>query len=207
MPARALAQGWSRSAASGSGSPAVERGIAVRQREDHLVGLQVAALEPRHARPGRVLVLLGDRHVHAAAHEQREGLLGLLLDQLGAQAGMVARELLQRGQHDVARGGLEGRDPDPAAHLPGVRGELGLHLLHAREQLVAAFHERASRIGELEPAPDLHEQLGARLALELGELLGDRRGGEGERLGRAGDRAVGGEGAQDGCRRRTSSIV
>ena len=111
---------------------------------------------------------------------------------------MVACEPLEGGQHDVARGGLEGGYAHPAAHLPGVRRQLGLHLLHAREQLVAAFHERASRIGELEPAPDLHEQLGARLALELGELLGDRRRGEGECLGRAGDRAVGGEVAQDG---------
>ena len=89
-------------------------------------------------------------------------------------------------------------DAHRAAHVAGLRGELGLDLLEAGQQPAGARDEHAAGVGQLEPPPDLAEQLDARLALELGELLRDRRGREGERLGGARDRALGGELAQHG---------
>ena len=87
---------------------------------------------------------------------------------------------------------------DCAADLAGLGRELGLDLLDARQQLPGPLHERAAGVGQLEPPAGLAEQLDAGLALELGELLRDRRRREGERLGRARDRALGGELAQHG---------
>ena len=75
-------------------------------------------------------------------------------------------------------------------------GQLGLDLLDAREQLAGARHQGAAGVGELEPAPDLAQQLHAGLALELGELLRHRGRRERECLGRTRDRALGGELAQ-----------
>ena len=66
------------------------RRVGRREREHHLVGLEIVALAARHVRPRRVLVLLGDRDVDRAAGEQRQRLLGLDLDQLDAQARMRA---------------------------------------------------------------------------------------------------------------------
>ena len=111
---------------------------------------------------------------------------------------MRGGEGLERRHGERGRGGLERGHAHGAAHLAGLGGELGLDLLDAREQLAGALHERAAGVGQLEPPADLAEQLDAGLALELGELLRHRRRREGERLGRARDRALGGELAQHG---------
>ncbi len=86
---------------------------------------------------------------------------------------MRGGEPLQRGHGERLRGGLEGGDAHRAAHVRGLRGELGLDLLEPGQQLVGARGERASRVGQLEPPADLAEQRHARLPLELRELLGD----------------------------------
>ena len=88
---------------------------------------------------------------------------------------------------------LKGGHPDGAAQAAGERGELGLDPLDVGQQPVRARHEHPARIGQLEPPPDLAEQLDAGLALELRELLGHRRGRERERRGRPRDRPLGGE--------------
>ena len=65
-----------------------------------------------------------------------------------------------------------------------------------RQHPAGARREHPAGVGQLEPPPALAEQLDARLALELRELLGDRRGRERERLGGTRDRALSDELAQ-----------
>ena len=110
---------------------------------------------------------------------------------------MGGRKAVEDGHDETGRGGLEGRDAHRAAHVPGLRRQLGLDLLDVGQQLARAGHQRVPGIGELEAPPDPRKQLHAGLALQLGELLGHRRGREGERLRRGRDRSLGGERAQD----------
>ena len=84
-------------------------------------------------RARRVLVLLGDRDVDAAAGEQRQRLLGLELGQLDAQRRVRGGQPPERRHHERARRGLERRDAHDAAHLARpARGEVGLELARAR---------------------------------------------------------------------------
>ena len=179
-----------RAVARGSGVPAGER-------EQQLVGLQVVAPQLAQPRAWCVLVLLGDGDVEPAAGEQGQRLLGLGLVELHAQARMVGREAAEDGHDETGRGGLEGCDADRAAHVTGLGCELGLDLLDVGQQLARAGHERVPGVGQLEATPHPAEEPHARLALQLGELLGHRRGREGQGLRRGRDRSLGGEGAQD----------
>ena len=172
--------------------------VVARQRQQQLVRLELHAVQPRQARPRGVLVLLGDGHVEPAAGEQRQRLLRLDLGQLHPHARVRGGEPLQRGHGERLRGGLEGGDAHRAAHVRGLRGQLGLDLLEPGQQLVGARGERASRVGQLEPPADLAEQRHARLPLELRKLLGDGGRREGERLGGRRDRAAARELAQHG---------
>ena len=79
---------------------------------------------------------------------------------------------------------------------PGLAREVGLELLELGQHPAGARREHAAGVGQLEPPPGLAEQLDARLALQLRELLRDRRRRERERLGGARDRALGDELAQ-----------
>ena len=78
---------------------------------------------------------------------------------------------------------------------PAAR-QVGLQLFEPGQHPSGARREHPAGVGQLEPPPGLAEQLDARLALELRELLGDRRRRERERLRGARDRALGDELAQ-----------
>ena len=72
----------------------------------------------------------------------------------------------------------------------GDGGEVGLGERRALEQRVGVLDERQRRVGEPHAAAGALEQPHAGLALEHGELLGDGRGRELERVGDGGDRAA-----------------
>ena len=71
------------------------RRVVAREREQHLVRLQILAVKPGDARPRRVLVLLGDDHVEATRREQRQGLLALALHELDPQPGVRVLEAIE----------------------------------------------------------------------------------------------------------------
>ena len=58
------------------------------------------------------------------------------------------------------------------------------------EDHVGVGHERAAGLGQVHAARAALDEHGARLALQSGDLLGDRRLCVGERLGRGGERAA-----------------
>ena len=155
-------------------------------------------MEPGEPGARGVLVLLGHDDVDAPAGEHRQRDLRLLLDDLHLQRGMRVRDRAERGDDERVRGGLEGGDADRPADLPGGGRELGLDRFELCEHVAGPRDEGVAGVGQLEPAAGLAEELDARLALELGQLLGDGRRGEGQGVGRAGDRALRGELPQDG---------
>jgi DNA-binding transcriptional MerR regulator len=95
----------------------------------------------------------------------------------------------ERRHDEPVRGGLERGDPDAAADPSGGALEVGLRRLQSREHRVGVDHQPPARLRELDAAADPLEQRDAGVALERGELLGDRRGRVGERLGDGRDRA------------------
>ena len=143
-------------------------------------------------RPGErlVLPLVGQHEVDIAERERRERLLGLGLDQLAAQVGRLARERPDRGDGDAEADGLERGDPAAPRDAPGGGGELGLGEPGALEQRIRVAHQDERGVGQPHAAPGRLEQRQPRLALEHGELLGDGRGRELERVGDRGDRAA-----------------
>ena len=106
--------------------------------------------------------------------------------QLDVRMGPAERAEHRRQQMDA--GGLEGADAqDPAGQagqprqfVPGLR-QLVQHPARPR-------HQQLARAGQPGPAVVPYQQGRARLALQLGQLLGERRGGVAEPLGRARDR-------------------
>ena len=160
-------------------------------------GSRSSRCSSRQARARRVLVLLGDRDVDPAAGEQRQRLLGLELGQLDPQRRYSAASRPSAGMTSAARGGLERRRRAPTPRTsPASRASSASSSSSPASTLAGARREHAPGVGQLEPPPGLAEQLDARLALQLRELLGDRRGRERERLGGARDRALGDELAQ-----------
>ena len=150
-------------------------------------------MDAAHVRARRVVVLLRDDGVDAAAREERERVLGLELGQVDAKCRILRFERFERRHRQGETGGLEGRQADRPLHHGRAGGELGLHRFDAVEDVAAALDEQPARIGELQPAADLAQQRNARLPLQLRELLRHRRGREGQRAGRTGDRPLRGE--------------
>ena len=132
--------------------------------------------------------LVGQHEVDVAERERGQRLLGLGLDELAAQGRCVARQRLHGRHGEPQRHRLEGGDP-PAPGDPARRGgQLGLGDLGAVEQRLRVADEHERGVGQPDAAAGRLEQRDARLALEHGELLGDRRRRELQRVGDRGDR-------------------
>ena len=69
-------------------------------------------------------------------------------------------------------------------------GEVRLGLLEVGEDPLGVGDQALTGAGQPDPPPVALEQRHARLALELRELLADRRGRHPQRLGGSGDRAA-----------------
>ena len=109
---------------------------------------------------------------------------------------MAGGEGRHRPRHERRRRGGEGGQAHAAAHVAVAGGELGLGRLELGQHALGAPDEQPRGGGEGH-APSLAlEQRDADLALERGEVLGDRGGRVAERLGRGGDGAALGELAQ-----------
>ncbi len=144
------------------------------------------------------LVVPVDRQgqVEVPAHDGRHALLGLLLAHPDPQLRMPGP---QRGQglgQQPAHGGREGADPQLAHGAAPLGLDVGLGELHLGDDPGGVIGEQPSGVGEPDPAPVPGQQRLSDLALQLGQLLGYRGGGDVEAVGRAADRAVAGEGVQ-----------
>ena len=163
----------------------------VRGQDDvHLVAEQVVAVDAVREPHRLVLPLVAEHEVEVAEGERRQRLLGLGLEHLAAQARRVARQRLDGRERDAQQHRLEACDAPAAGDRPRGSREVGLGDRRAFEQCLGVADEHERRIGEPHAPPRPLEQRDARFALEHGELLGDRRGRELERVGDRGDRSA-----------------
>ena len=143
---------------------------------------------------------LGDRRLRLGGLE-RELDRGVSLTEAGDRLG-----------HDRRAGARERREPQAPAPQPGDRLELGLGVGQPGEDRVGVLDERTARVGEPDAAGVALDEPGAGLAFERGDLLRDGGLGVGERIGGGGERAAGGDLAQDAHsadieHKRTLSVV
>jgi hypothetical protein len=92
----------------------------------------------------------------------------------------------KRRRKQLDRGRLEGRHPHHSRHRLRDRGDIRLGRFDACQQALGVLGEHASGLGQPHVPSRAFEQRHARLALELGELLRNRRRTDaGSRSGRS----------------------
>ncbi|GAA3124301.1 hypothetical protein GCM10020001_051300 [Nonomuraea salmonea] len=84
----------------------------------------------------------------------------------------------------------EGADVEPADDLAAQRLEVCLRGLDQGEDALRVLGEQPRRVREPHAAAVALHEPGTGLALQLGDLLADRRGGDHEGVGRRSDRTV-----------------
>ena len=138
---------------------------------------------------------LPEPNVHArsmsAGLERRDRLLGLEQRHRELDARVLLGEAGDGDRHDRRGRRLEGGHPEAPAAQAGDRLELGLRLAQLGEDRVGVADDGIAGLGEPDPAGAALHEHGPGLALERGDLLGHGGLGEGERLGRGGERARG----------------
>ncbi len=132
----------------------------------------------------------GDGHVQTARAHHLGALLGLGLDDLEAPARMAVAQSGQCGCHQVADAGGEGAHAHHAPVAVGVLGQVGGGAFHLREDHVGALEQHARGAGQQEAASLALDEGDAGLLGQGGELLGDRRRRDIERLRGGGHRAM-----------------
>ena len=111
--------------------------------------------------------------------------------------GWVARSATAAGATSSAERGREAGDPHGADDALGVGGDVGGRGLELREHDVGVADEHLGRAGQPHAAAVALDHRLADLALERGELLGDRGRREVQRVGGRGQRPLLGDLAQD----------
>lgn len=165
--------------------------MAGRECDAHRVHEQLVPFDALRARPRKGVPLVGEHEVEVAEREGGKRVLRLGLDELAAQFGGAAGEGGDRGRGDAERHGLERGDPPPPGDPAGRGGEVGLGDGGAVEQRRGMAHEHERRVGQPDTASGALEQGYPGLALEDGELLGDRGRRELEHISDRGDRPAG----------------
>ena len=144
---------------------------------------------PRHGRP-LVAPVQDDREVRVAAQHRAHPRLGLQLRGAHAEFGMAGAQGGERAGNEPAGRRREGREPH-LAHDPAALGlDVGLGELDLGEDPGGVLGEQQSGVGEAHAPAVLGEQLLPHLALQLGQLLGDGRGGDVQPVGGTAHRAV-----------------
>ena len=171
--------------------------VALGQRDAERVVEQVGALERRVGRRRGERVLLREREVELAELERGQAVLGLHVARGDAQVGVALGERGDRAREQHAVRARERRAAQDAGDVRGGPLERRLGRLELAQDALRALHQLLAGGREAAAAAVALEQRDAGLALERGELLGDRRGGVAERVGGGRDRPAGGELAQD----------
>lgn len=125
-----------------------------------------------------------DSDVRLTVSQGIDGRVGLTLDDAQVQRLLAAlsEATPHLGQQDAGGGG-EGGDADQSAAAPAQSMKVGLGGGEAAEDDLGVLHQELAGRGEAQRPALLLQQREARLFLQRGELLGDRRAGEVQGLG------------------------
>ena len=143
------------------------------------------------------MVLLREHEVELAALERRDAVLGLELARVDLQLRVLAGEAGDHGREQRAVRAGERRRAQDAGHRGALARERRLGGLELAQHGLGAEHELLPGGGEAAGAAVALEEDHAGLALQRRELLRDGRRRVPERVGGGGDRAAGGELAED----------
>ena len=163
------------------------------QREQDVLADEIATVDVAVARDRHRLVLDADHEVDGARAQVVERRRRLALDDLDLEVGRVRREPVEHARQQRERRRLHERHPQPSARRVAQRRELRADRLVRGERLRGVARQPLAGGRQLDVAADPAQELRAGLALELGELDGDRRRAVREDLGDRGDRAEPGE--------------
>jgi len=168
-----------------------------RQEHDERLREQRIAVESRVRRDRRGVPLVGQADVELTRleGEYRGVRRDVPCDDL--ELGVVATQVDERGQRDASGCGPEHRHADRAGDRAGDGPHVGESDLAVGKDRVGVAHEFESRRRQSHRMGRPLEERDAHLALECGDLLGDGRLRHVEGLRRGGDRAAGGDLAQD----------
>ena len=136
-------------------------------------------------------VLEADRDVQRAVRDRRAVVGGRALDDLDLQVGRVLVQLRDRRRDDRAERARERAGAQRLALGGDALGDLLAGLGEPLGDGVGVGEQQRADLGRRRAARAAVEQADAELALERGDLLGDRRLGQRERLGGARERAGG----------------
>ena len=139
----------------------------------------------------------GQREVHSPAFRRASLSFGLGQVQRQLDPRVALAEAGDRQRHERRARGRERADAQTAPAQAGDRLELGLGVGQPREDDVGVRDERPPGVGQADAAGVALDERRARLALERGHLLGHGGLRVGERLRGRGERAAGGDLAQD----------
>jgi hypothetical protein len=110
--------------------------------------------------------------------------------ELQGDVGVAGAERGRGPRYEGGSGGRERREPDVAAAQAGDAGDFGFGVMDGGQDPAGVADQRQASLGEPGLPPGPPDEAGADLALEGGDLLGDRRLGVVHRLRRHGERAV-----------------
>ena len=166
--------------------------VGREQREHRLLAQLVALGAVRHVRRRRE-VLEADGGVQLA--RRHRGAVGLrrALDRLDLHLRSLLVQLRDRRGDDRAERARERADPQGLALRGDQVGQLRVGLGEPLGDRVGVGEQQRAGLGGRRAARPAVEQAHADLPLERGDLLGDRRLGERERVGRPRERATVGD--------------
>jgi hypothetical protein len=157
---------------------------------------EVAPLHLRRLDAGVRGVLEVDRQIEFAAPQRRDQLLRAALVDADVEAGLQLADARDRLGHEAGQRGRERPDPQPRPPPRDGAGKLGGGQLEARGDRVGVAEQDLSLARQPQAARLALEQAGPDLLLERGDLRRDRRLGEREGSGRAGERPLMRDGAE-----------
>jgi hypothetical protein len=170
--------------------PLVGEAMSRRQQQVDDVVTEPCAGRAGRDRGGAALPVLDDREVEVAGEDRGQGLLGLAVGEDHAQVRVRVAQAGQRRRGEGVHRGRDGADAQLADHLVAQPVEVEPGGGDAGEDLRGVLREHPAGGGEAQAAARRLGEGGARLALELGELLRHRRGREVQGGRGAGDRAL-----------------
>jgi len=142
---------------------------------------------------GQRLMLVDEGEVQLPAGQPRDQPLAVVVEHGQVDVGVALVEAGHGAGDQGLDGGGEAGQPQPTPPQAGELAELLLGLVQVGEHRLGMRHQRPAGVGQAHRSHATLDEPGARLPLEGGDLLADRRLRERQRRGRGRERAAAGD--------------